>query len=432
MSTPLTIAEWKLYLRDSPQQAAGLIHRRLEGVSAATRRAAIATIEPREKLGNAFSQPPREGQVLSGIPYMLKDLFNLRGAVTGAGATFLEDAEGPAAEDCLLKQRLDGLGAVPVGRTQLNEFAYGLDGMNAHFGNCPHPHDEDRISGGSSSGSAWAIGRGVVPLAFGTDTGGSVRVPAALCGVYGVRLAPGPLSREGVFPLSRSFDSAGWFTRTARDAAEVWRALDDSAAPGNRERFDPARVLVVSAEELIDDPELGERYRRRRSTLGMPEETEAGRELAEWLRERRDAEILAYNVIVSTEAYAYHRHYLARWGDRYEERVRLLIERGARWSPEERRRAEEVRYETESRILAALESYHAIVLPATHTVAPPFAEAGQEFRRRILALTVPGSLARTPAVTLPVLREDGLSGGLQFLFHPKRSALAVDLLERLG
>jgi Asp-tRNA(Asn)/Glu-tRNA(Gln) amidotransferase A subunit family amidase len=343
-----------------------------------------------------------------------------------------------------------------VGKTHLNEFAYGLDGMNAHYGNGTHPWDTGRISGGSSSGSAWAVGRGVTPLAFGTDTGGSVRVPAALCGVYGVRLEPNDLVHDGVFPLSQTFDTAGWFTAVPEDAATFWEAL--SSVDGEV-RLSPeewsGRILYAPREDVLDEPALERLYRDALPLLASHQAASGGRdgahqgdragakatggpsdpasaELERYLRESGHDHVTAYNVIGSSDAYSVHAPYLEEYADRYEERVRLLIERGAHWPRGERERAREIQRSTEEHLRGLLSKYDAIVLPTTHVVAPPFAEAGFDFRRRILALTAPASLARVPVVTVPVFREDGLSGGLQVLIHPERPGLGVSLLRHLA
>ena len=459
-----TFHAWLDLIRSDPDGAADAIVRTLEDVPEAVRRACIAGREGEAALRDAFRgarQLARDHE-LSGIPYMLKDLFDVAGLPTHAGGTFLPEVTGPVAQDSRLKRALDRLGAVMVGKTHLNEFAYGLDGMNAHYGNGTHPWDIDRISGGSSSGSAWAVGRGVTPLAFGTDTGGSVRVPAALCGVYGVRLEPNDLVHDGVCPLSQTFDTAGWFTAAPEDAATFWKAL---ASVDGEVRLSPdewsGRILYAPREDVLDDPELQRLYQdalpllafgpteegarkpprpvdRARHADHANAETSAARpdhastDLERYLRESSHDHVTAYNVIGSSDAYTVHAPYLTEYADRYEERVHLLIERGAHWPREERERAREIQRSTEEHLRGLLSEYDAIVSPTTHVVAPPFAEAGFDFRRRILALTAPASLARVPVVTVPVFREDGLSGGLQILIHPERPGLGVSLLRHLA
>jgi len=138
----------------------------------------------------------------AGDPYLLKDLFDVPGLPTRAGSSFLPEVREVPAVASRIVREMGAAGAVLAGKTHLFEFAWGLTGENAHFGDCEHPRFQGRTSGGSSSGSAAAVAAGIVPLAIGTDTGGSVRVPAAFCGIYGYRGAPGsPLISDAV-PLA--------------------------------------------------------------------------------------------------------------------------------------------------------------------------------------------------------------------------------------
>ncbi|MFW5786477.1 MAG: amidase [bacterium] len=424
---------WIEVLRRGPDHAADTIAGALDAVSPSTKGTCIAHLVDTEALRSAFRNA---GTLeLSGIPYMLKDLFDVAGLPTRAGGTFLPEVRGNASRDCRMKGALDRLGAVFVGKTHLNEFAYGLDGVNAHYGNVPHPWDGDRISGGSSSGSAWAVGRGIVPLAFGTDTGGSVRVPAALCGIYGVRLEPNALVREGVFPLSRTFDTVGWFTGLPEDAATFWEALasvdaDVDLSPDTW----TGRTIYSPREDVVGDPHMRRLYEDAVTLLSgaTPAAEAEAKKLDHYLRASSRDHVTAYNVIGSSDAYDVHEPYLRHFGGRYEERVRLLIERGAHWPQEVRDRAREVQRRTEEHLRSLLSEYDAVVSPTTHVVAPPVAEAGVDFRSRILALTAPASLARVPVVTVPVFRDDGLSGGLQVLIHPERPGIGISLLRHLA
>ena len=450
-------SEWRNL---NPRSAAERIRNAIQAAPPKAKAAAFAEIEDTEGLEARFSEVEEEAgperpspqdtaprgvaaniwdsglksRELYKIPYMLKDLFNLAGRVTRAGATFLQEAHGPAKEDSLLVRRLREAGAVFAGKTNLNEFAYGLDGMNAHYGNCPHPWDSARISGGSSSGSAWAVGRRVVPLAFGTDTGGSIRVPAALCGVYGVRMEPNELAVEGVIPLSETFDTVGWFTDSPEVSAAVWRTLADDREHATA---DPSRMIYVPRSAVVEDQEMAAHYRRAAdrfelNSSGQSTDAVSVSEIAAWIDEHTDEHVAAYNIIGSSEAYAYHEPLLEQWGDRYEPRVRELIERGARWTEEDRAWARSVQAHTEGRLLEYLSAAEAIVMPTTHVTAPRFEEADQEYRRRILALTALGSLGRVPIVTVPVFVTDRLSGGLQFLVHPQRRSLVPAILHMVS
>ena len=201
-----------------PAQAAREVHGRLAALPSPLRNAALAWVKPEAELGVELTvggalrpdsdssdgipsghKAPPTAHPLHDIPYLLKDLFDLAGVPTRAGSTFLDKIRPTPTHDSRIASALARLGAVCAGKTHLVEFASGLTGENPHFGDCPHPRWPDRLSGGSSSGSAALVAAGVAPLSIGTDTGGSVRVPAAWCGLYGFRLTPGDeLDRKSV------------------------------------------------------------------------------------------------------------------------------------------------------------------------------------------------------------------------------------------
>jgi aspartyl-tRNA(Asn)/glutamyl-tRNA(Gln) amidotransferase subunit A len=173
---------------------------------------------------------------LHGIPYAVKDLIDVQGLPTTAGTDLLKD--NIATTDATIVRRLNQAGMVLLGKTQTVQFAFGAPGINHHHGTPHNPWQRTpHVPGGSSSGSGVAVGAGMVPMALGTDTGGSVRIPAALCGVVGLKTTVGQVSRAGVFPLSWTFDSVGPLTRSVEDAALVYQAMrgpdpDDASTQG--------------------------------------------------------------------------------------------------------------------------------------------------------------------------------------------------------
>jgi 1-carboxybiuret hydrolase len=161
---------------------------------------------------------------LAAVPYAVKNLFDVAGLPTLAGSKINRDAP-PAVRDATLIERLDAAGAILVGALNMGEYAYDFTGENPHDGPARNPHDLHRIAGGSSSGSAAAVAGGLVPLALGSDTNGSIRVPASLCGLFGLKPTYGRLSRARTFPFSASFDHVGPLARSARDLAIAYDAL---------------------------------------------------------------------------------------------------------------------------------------------------------------------------------------------------------------
>jgi aspartyl-tRNA(Asn)/glutamyl-tRNA(Gln) amidotransferase subunit A len=166
---------------------------------------------------------------LAGVPFAVKNLFDIEGLITRAGAA-LTATDPPAARDASLVRKLEAAGAVLVGALNMGEFAYDFTGENAHDGACHNPHDLARMSGGSSSGSAAAVAGGLVPIALCSDTNGSIRVPAALCGIFGLKPTYGRLSRAGSYPFVASLDHLGPVARSVRDLALAYDAMQGADA----------------------------------------------------------------------------------------------------------------------------------------------------------------------------------------------------------
>jgi len=173
----------------------------------------------------------RDPGPLAGVPYAVKDLFDVAGLPTTAGAAMLADAP-PSPTDAEALRRMRAAGAVLVATCNMDEFAYGFATVNAAHGTTRNPHDPERLAGGSSGGSAAVVAAGMVPVALGSDTNGSIRVPAALCGVFGLKPTHASLPMEGVFPFVDSFDDIGPFARSVADLELVTQVLADGAVEG--------------------------------------------------------------------------------------------------------------------------------------------------------------------------------------------------------
>lgn len=197
----------------------------------------------------------RSRGVLDGVPIAWKDLFDVEGLSTTAGSRVLKDGE-PASRDAVVVQALAGAGMVSVGRVNMSEFAFSGLGINPHYGtprNPASPAGEHRIPGGSSSGSGVAVAAGLVPVSIGTDTGGSVRIPAAFNGIVGYKATRGRYAMEGVFPLAKSLDSLGPLCRTVQDAAWIDAAMRGRTAAAALPRLDPRDLSFVIPETVVFD-----------------------------------------------------------------------------------------------------------------------------------------------------------------------------------
>ncbi len=267
--------------------------------------------------------------LLDGIPVAWKDLFDTQGSVTKAGSVVLSD-HAPVGQDAPVVKALADVGMVSVGRTNLSEFAFSGLGINPHYGTPHNPmsKDEPRIPGGSSSGSAVAVAAGLVPVAMGTDTGGSIRIPAAFNGIVGYKATRGRYAMDGIFPLASSLDSLGPLCRTVQDAIWVDAAMRGRTAP-EIARADVRGIKLVVAETIVfDDAEAGviaafEQAVRRLQAAGVTVERRAFPVFAEVF------ELMArHGALVTAEAFALHKERLfgdaaARMDQRVVARARL-------------------------------------------------------------------------------------------------------------
>ncbi len=394
---------------------------RLAELSGEEQRSALCGLPDARELAHRFEAAwPRREAALGGVPFLTKDVFFTRGATTGAGSVFLRDELGPATRSSTLPDafRVDA-GAVECGRTQLNEFALGLTGENPHFGDCPHPSRPGRLAGGSSSGSAFAVARGLAPFALATDTAGSIRVPCGHCGVWGLRLSPDVNPIGDIFPLSPGYDAQGWIARTPRDLRQVSAAVLGEAPPAGAGLWAGDLGVGVDGETLAAARDLSLR-------AGAQEDRAA----AELLRLASAGAAEAWPVIGAASAARVHAAWLDRRREAYDPVVWARLDAGRRRTPEELRAAEAVRSRVAEAFRAVFRRHHFVALVSS---GPALTKAGADGRARatLLALNAPASLAGLPAVAGCARLEDGSTVGVQFVF-PDMANFGWDaLLSRL-
>jgi aspartyl-tRNA(Asn)/glutamyl-tRNA(Gln) amidotransferase subunit A len=357
-----------------------------------------------------------DGRPLLGLPIVVKDIVDVDGLPTAAGSrSWSRAAEGDAA--CV--RALRAAGAVVLGKAHTNEWAFGIDGRNPWRPECRNPHDPSRLSGGSSSGPAVALAAGLALGGVGTDTSGSIRVPAALCGVTGLRPTPGRVPMAGVLPLAPSYDVAGPLAADAADAALLLGAMAgpapqgiaDAAPPGHRPRIGLVTALVDAAH-----PAVAERIRAL--AAAAPADVD-------------EVEIpgldRALEVHAAVQLYEAARVHAGRGGD-LDDLAPDVAERlaaGLRIDAAAYVAARAERAWIAASVLAALEGRDALLAPAAPIVAPPrdaeTAEVGGgrrvPVREALLACAVPFSQAPVPALTLPA-PGPGLPVGAQLVGHP--------------
>lgn len=378
---------------------------------------------------NAFVDRTRiEGAAagpLAGLSFAVKDLFDVAGLPTLGGTPDWNPGRVPAERHAWAVGALLDAGAAMVGKTVTDEVSLGIMGENRHHGAVANPRAPGRVPGGSSSGSAAAVAAGLCELALGTDTGGSVRVPASFCGLFGIRPTHGRLSTAGMLPQAPSFDTAGFLADTAEMfvraagvllgaapssrppaallvGVDLFAAADQAVAAALRPALDAAIALIGPAREVaLDLPALA-------TAQGMLQPAEAHATFADWLD--RENPRLSWEVALG--------------------RARAMLA-----DPAAIPGAQRVRDAHRARMAALLADDAVLAIPTVPFVAP---EQGQrrsamwEKRARIVEFTCLAGLSGVPQASLPLGLVDGMPVGLSFLAAPGREDLLLHLVQALG
>ena len=346
------------------------------------------------------------GAPLAGFEFAVKDLIDVAGFVTGCGNPDRAADQAPAQRHAPAVAALLGAGAAVAGKTLTDELAFSLEGENHHYGTPVNPRCPDRLPGGSSSGSAVAVAAGFADFALGTDTGGSVRVPAAFCGVFGFRPTHGRVPLDGVMPLAPSYDTVGWFAATGKLLQRVGRVLlgDAAAQP-------PARLVVARDAFALADPACASALAPIARTLGARDEVDvyAGA-AAEWLA--------AYRVLQGREIWQVHGEWIERRRPRLGPAIAPRFADAASIADDAVAHCQTVRTGLRAALDRLLPEGTALVLPTTPSIAlarDASGEARGEFYRVALTLTSIAGHAGLPQVTLPLATLAGCPLGVSVI-----------------
>ncbi|MDF1792882.1 MAG: AtzE family amidohydrolase [Thalassobaculaceae bacterium] len=383
---------------------------------------------------------------LAGVPFAVKNLFDITGLPTRAGSRINRD-RAPATQDGVLIQRLTAAGAVLIGGLNMGEYAYDFTGENAHDGACRNPHDTNRMAGGSSSGSGAAAAAGLAALTLGSDTNGSIRVPASFCGVFGLKPTYGRLNRAGSFPFCDSLDHLGPFARSARDLAVSYDAMQGPDSRDHACATRPPEPVSGELEAGIDGLRIAtlDGYF---STEGMDEADTAVRAVAAALNATAQVEVegvaagrAAAFIITNVESAALHLKNLRARLDDFDPDTRDRFLAGAMLPGPWYARAQQVRHWYREQFAKVFRDVDVLIAPATPFPAPQIGRKtvtirGREvlMRPNIGMFTQPISAIGLPVCAVPVTRV-GLPIGVQVIAAPWREDLCLRVaayLETIG
>jgi aspartyl-tRNA(Asn)/glutamyl-tRNA(Gln) amidotransferase subunit A len=378
---------------------------------------------------------------LAGVPFAVKNLFDVSGLPTLAGSKINRDVP-PATRDAALIERLEAAGAILVGALNMGEYAYDFTGENIHDGASRNPHDHERMSGGSSGGSGAAVGGGLVPLALGSDTNGSIRVPSSLCGIFGLKPTYGRLTRARTFPFVASFDHLGPFARTARDLALAFDAMQgfdaedpacasrpiEPVAPILEQGADGLRVAVAAGYFKCNGGETCYAIDRVSAALGANRDIE--------IPEAQRARSAAF-IITASEGASLHLNRLRARARDFDPAVRDRLIAGAMTPASLVVKAQKFRRWYRDQVIKLFDEVDAIIAPATPCTAPligqqtfMFGDTELPVRANLGLYTQPISFIGLPVVAVPVPLVP-LPIGVQIIAAPWREDVALRLAHAL-
>lgn len=383
---------------------------------------------------------------LAGVPVAVKNLFDVAGLSTRAGSKINRDLA-PSKRDATLIERLEAAGAVLVGALNMGEYAYDFTGENVHDGPSRNPHDTTRMTGGSSGGSGSAVGGALVPIALGSDTNGSIRVPSSFCGIFGLKPTYGRLSRARSFPFVASFDHLGPFARSVTDLALAYDAMQgpdaDDAACTTR-GLEPTLPLIANPVSDLRIAIAGDYFQKN----VFPEAVEAVSRVAKALGATRVVDVpeasrarAAAYVISTTEGASLHLDRLRKRPNDFDPAVRDRLIAGAMVPAPLVDRAQKFRRWYRAQFAEIFKSVDVLIAPATPCTAPKLGQVnfnldGVELpvRANIGIHTQPISFIGLPVVAVPVPLEP-LPIGVQIIAAPWREDIALRVahaLEKMG
>jgi aspartyl-tRNA(Asn)/glutamyl-tRNA(Gln) amidotransferase subunit A len=368
------------------------------------------------------------------VPFAVKNLFDIAGVTTLAGAKINQENP-PAVQDATAITRLERAGAVLVGALNMDEYAYGFVTINEHFGTTPNPHDLTRMSGGSSGGSAAAVAAGLVPFSLGSDTNGSIRVPASLCGVYGLKPTYGRLSRAGAYLFSASLDHVGPFARSVQDLALVYDVMqgpDDRdpvctdrpaefVTPGLATGIAPLRIACLGGHfDRGMQPAVRDGLMQVASALNIAKVVE--------LPETHRARAAAY-IITACEGSQLHLERLRQRPMDFDQATRERFLAGALIPNSWYVQAQRLRRWYRDRVRELFQTYDVLIAPTTPCVAPPLEQTTLDIEGETYPLrphlgfyTQPLSFIGLPVISVPIHPPGQLPVGVQLIAAPYQEA----------
>ena len=365
---------------------------------------------------------------LAGLNIAIKDMFDIAGERTGGGNPDWLAAQQPAARNAPVVQQLLNAGGTIIGKTVCDEFFYSVAGVNAHYGTPVNPRAPGRLPGGSSSGSASAAASGACDIAIGSDTGGSVRVPASFCGLYGIRTTHGRVDAAGAMLMAESFDAIGWFTTSPG----LFRRIGPVLLGGTSTAADITRAIVVDDAFAEADASVESLMKDVLAAMSGDLPALSHQKIAP---DGLDAWREAFRIIQSREIWSVYGDFVSRTKPNFGPGVAERFAFAATVTEDAATKARGIQERARDRIRRIVQPGTILVLPSSPSIAPlvdaPH-EVHESFRTRAMRMTCIAGLAGLPQISIPIGLVDGCPVGLSFIGWAGGDEALLDLAVKLS
>ncbi len=422
----LNFSQWRTLGKKAKVKPVDDFYKNLRKLSPLARNALIKGIPNEIILQKAYLKClSNEEGLLSGIPYVIQDLFDVHGLPTTCGAPFTDPFEGALDDSCLLVETLKEQGACLFSKTVLSEFGIDIQGRNRVHGTCPHGDGTEFVCGGGASASIRMVYDGYVPLAFGIDTYGGIRIPAAFHGLFGFRMPHNLFAREGVFPVIPSIDSVGFVTANLNDLLTTFRALYDLNDP------DPEHVpLGYSFQDLAGlvsrDVKAGLMNISR--CLDIEQNPEIN---SRFFHRFRDV-TKSLHTLMSRELHSIHHYWLEEYRNQYDSNLLHRIEQGFDCSTAASEEAVTLKNQIRDDFSAFFQYFDYLIMPISPEPNPKKDVWSTEFENDLIQLIAPASLIGLPALILPFSCQNNRHSAIQVIFDPSKLYLIPRLIEQIA
>lgn len=424
-TTRLNFDRWRLLAKESPERVVDQFLTRLQMLSRSDRQSWFTAMPGKHRLLYALKiAVSADAQPLSCVPYVLQDMFDVQGLPTSCGAPFTTPFESALEESSLLYQKLNTLGACFFGKTTPSEFGVDLQGRNPTYGNCKHSDGLQYVSGGGAGATVRTVASGLVPLGFGLDTGGGIRIPAAFHGLFGFRMGNNAYARDGVFPIAPSIESVAWVNNCIDDLRTTFKAFHKVS---NYNSLEAPRGYLISELSRRTSTDI------KSGLLGLTRELEIGDDpvIGTRLRKTLAQAKSAYQILEARELYSIHQYWIEEYDSQYDRSLLRRIKEGLYCKPTRADDCSHIQETIRTTFTEFFEEYDYLVLPISPIATPEKSEWSDKIEQDILQLIAPASIAFLPSLILPFNCANGRHSAAQLIINPRKLHIVPELLDQL-